>query len=385
MAFKSYLRFFSVALAAMSMAVACGGSDDPDDPKNPDKPDKPGTEVSELTFTLSATNPTEDGADISIVPSNDSNYYYWEITEKSLFDQLSEEEIGGQLLGIGLDYLTQGPIEGTADQVAAIFELDPGTEYYLWAVGYDFMKGTVSTPVTKVAFTTLVGEYTDGYKAWLGDWTVTSTTAASGQPLTFKVKIESVNSTKFDVTGWTTSVMDEPAVGRFDKETGTLSLMCTSYGQMDAGGQTGLVEVYYIGVCSYNGGYTVVSGSYPGLEATISSDKQSATAVGKTVSVRNNAGGTLTLDVVGMEFMALQVNGDGVVSFNPAEGFESGDFAIGPFTMTKTASGTVSAAPASQKTASVLPRLDYLKHRNALASQRFSLVSPELHSMMQAR
>lgn len=381
MVFKSYLRVFSVALAAMSMAVACGDSDD--SKKNNPGP-KPGGEDSELTFTLSATNPTDDGVDISIVPSNDRNFYYWEITEKAVLDQLSEEEIAQHLLGISSDYLQQGPLEASADQVSRFFELDPGTEYYLWAVGYDYMNSSLSTPIAKVGFTTLVGEYTDGYKAWLGDWTVVSTTSLSEKPLTFKVKIESLSSSKFNVTGWTTTVLAEPVMARFDKETNALRLMCTSYGQQDAGGNIGLVDVYYMGACKYGDGYTVVSGEYAGLEATMGADKQSATAKSLKVRVNSNTG-PLELEVVGMEFMAIQVYGDDVVTFTPAEGFESGDFAIGPFAMTKTASGTVAAAAASQKTASVLPRLDYLKRQHAVASQRYSFVSSELRSVMQTR
>ncbi len=383
MAFKSYLRFFSVALAAMSMAVACGDSDDPKGSDGPDRPDVPGTEESDLTFTMSATNPTESGVAISIVPSNDNEYYYWDISLKEQYDSLTEVDIANSLKGLTADYLTRGPIEVTAEQFESMVQLEPGTEYYLWAVGYNLPKGTVTTSVTKVAFTTLQGEFTDAYKAWLGRWTVTSASSASSKPLTFTVDIESVNSAKYAVSGLTTTVVDIPATARFDKETGAMKLMCTSFGQEDGGGQIGLVEIYYIGVCEYNNGYTVVSGDYPGMEAEMDADKQHATMKGLSVSV-NGQSGPMDLDVVGMEYMALQVQGGNVVSFNPADGFEQGDFPIGPYSMTKTASGPL-AVDASQKAVSTTLRLDALKRRNAGAAQRYSFVSSELRGMMQAR
>lgn len=174
MAFKSYLRFFSVALAAMSMAVACGDSDDPKGSDGPNVPDGPGTEESDLTFTMSATNPTENGVAISIVPSNDNEYYYWDISLKEQYDSLTEVDIANSLKGLTADYLMKGPIEVTAEQFESMVQLEPGTEYYLWAVGYNLPKGTVTTSITKVPFTTLQGEFTDAYKAWLGRWTVTS-------------------------------------------------------------------------------------------------------------------------------------------------------------------------------------------------------------------
>ncbi len=176
----------------MSMAVACGDSDDPKRLRWP-RPsrDVPGTEESDLTFTMSATNPTESGVAISIVPSNDNEYYYWDISLKEQYDS-SRSISPNSLKGLTADYLTRGPIEVTAEQFESMVQLEPGASITC-GPGYNLPKGTVTTSVTKVAFTTLQGEFTDAYKAWLGRWTVTSASSAS-KPLTFTVDIESVNS-----------------------------------------------------------------------------------------------------------------------------------------------------------------------------------------------
>lgn len=202
-----------------------------------------------------------------------------------------------------------------------------------------------STIKSATATTESSGESSDAYKAWLGTWTVTSTSSKLNQtPVSFDVVFsEKVANQKYSVLGWgTTLFRDREAVEAvFDAESGNFGF--ANEQELDSFEQNGKTYMFdYISYCSYSGGYTVVTGDYYGLVGQLDASKNKATVVGNELTLN----GGIEAKVVCMEFFALEVGGNGVGSYGPADGFVQGDYPIGPYMMTKKSSST--SMPASK-------------------------------------
>lgn len=224
----------------------------------------------------------------------------------------------------------------------------PGTEYIAMAKVKDAAGN--STLKYAVASTAPAGEASDAYKAWLGTWTVTSTSSKLNQtPVSFDVVFsEKVANQKYSVLGWgTTLFRDTEAVEAvFDAESGNFGF--ANEQELSSFEQEGKTFMFdYISYCSYSGGYTVVTGEYYGLVGQLDASKNKATVVGNELTLT----GGIEAKVVCMEFFAVQVGGTSVGSYGPADGFVQGNYPIGPYTMIKKSSST--SMPAS-KSATIL-------------------------------
>lgn len=224
----------------------------------------------------------------------------------------------------------------------------PGTEYIAMAKVKDAAGN--STLKYAVASTDPAGEASDAYKAWLGTWTVTSTSSKLNQtPVSFDVVFsEKVANQKYSVLGWgTTLFRDTEAVEAvFDAESGNFGF--ANEQELSSFEQEGKTFMFdYISYCSYSGGYTVVTGEYYGLVGQLDASKNKATVVGNELTLT----GGIEAKVVCMEFFAVQVGGTSVGSYGPADGFVQGNYPIGPYTMIKKSSST--SMPAS-KSATIL-------------------------------
>lgn len=246
---------------------------------------------------------------------------------------------GKELTEQQLSYMTSGGLGMTYTGV------DPGTDYTVVVIVTS--AGGKST-VKRADATTSGGGSTESsatYESWLGEWTVKSASSAEGGALTFNVTIaEHPNAPgeAYAVTNWSTTVLgpEIPIPALFDTKTGTFQLLAQNLGSAGEG-----MTAYYISICrTSTGGLTVITTDegYVGLIGSMKGDKQSATAVGAEIKV--SSGETLT--TIGMEFFAV---GDNIYNYNAADGFKEGDFAIGPFTMTKKSGAKSSAMNAMQQ------------------------------------
>lgn len=154
-------------LAVFSLTfAACDGTDEvvvddgTEQPGGEDPTDEPDDPIYGAEFTITVSDITPVGALVSVVPVDAAATYYFDVIEKSFYDeysdklQFAEETVAevSELVGaFGLtfqDMLTQGEYE------LEYTTLDPSTEYYAYAFRVD-ADGTVNSSfVTTVPFTT---------------------------------------------------------------------------------------------------------------------------------------------------------------------------------------------------------------------------------------
>ena len=176
------------------------------------------------------------------------------------------------------------------------------------------------------------GGFVASYDSWLGKWKVTSTSSeVNNAPVTFEVTIsrKAVGST-YNVSGWGIAYYrDDVVTGYYDQETGAFYLMDGNVYESNS-------QYYYLHMGRI---YDPSDGKYylwgddeqVALTATLSSEKN-ATVVGSEVS---DSYGTYT--ITGLDYFAYRLSDQAYLTFKPAEGYTSGDYPIGPYTMTKTA------------------------------------------------
>jgi len=233
-----------------------------------------------------------------------------------------------------------------------------------------------STIKSVTATTESAGEASDAYKAWLGTWTVTSTSSEVNKaPVSFDVVIsQNVANSSYSVTGWSVTTVREsvPVNAVFDAETGRMGILNEQ--EMTTVNFEGVdYMVTYISRCLSGGKYTYVFGDYAGLIGELDAGKSKATVVGNTLQLQG--GGEAT--VHSMEFFGFEVNdGNGMIRYNPADGYTDGDYPIGPYTMTKKSSS--SALPASKSAVHNASLMDAAKLSSVLSSRTaVAVTSPE--------
>ena len=113
-----------------------------------------GPEPEKLTFEFSVTNITKFAADIDVTPSNDTDTYYFDVAPVKAFEGMTDEEILADVIdGLTADDLSQGPDGLPAELIEYYTPFTPGTDYYVYAVGFDMDKGA-TTQLFKYQFTT---------------------------------------------------------------------------------------------------------------------------------------------------------------------------------------------------------------------------------------
>lgn len=307
------------------------------------------------------------------------------LAEKALVDQLVAEK------GLTYEQITEAAgNEFTADNLTKLNangigwyfkELTPGTEHIVMAKVKDAAGN--STFKYTVASTDPDGEASDAYKAWLGTWTVTSTSSTyTKKPLTFDVVFkQKVANVSYAVEGWTASIFrDQPdkspyfpvatfndggfyfangqTFGKFnlgEYGTGTLTYCCFF---------TLAGKNYYSSQTEFSDGTPFVS-----LYGTMNSDKQSAVVEGAEVEYSD---GKATMEYA--DFMYVLDSGKGAMGVIPGEGFkystpegEDTDSPIGPYTMVKKGSAT-SALSAPSKSAVDINAMPYVGKLSSVLS-----------------
>lgn len=294
---------------------------------------------SDNQFTIDISDLTFSSVTVSVTPTIDDEYYQWAVFPKSSIATMSDKAIMRALvdelnsyLDLGLEpeiilsaLAYMGPSEGTFEN-----QLSPETEYVVAAFGIALLEDgsafTSTTDLFKKEFTSAeMPPLEEDYEAWIGTWEVTSTSSeVTKSQLTFNVDISvKIPNTSLNVNGWTISMLrdydDYPAVADWDAETG----MITFANEQNLGAD-GTYTVTFVGRAPYQGSYTILTGSYIAMGGMLGADKTTAVMVG------NDLG---SWQICGMEYFA--VLGSSFYIYNPASGFTSRDFPIGPFSMRK--------------------------------------------------
>lgn len=307
---------------------------------------------SDNQFTIEISDLTFSSVTVSVTPTIDDEYYQWAVFPKSSIATMSDKAIMRALvdeLNMYLEYgygastiLSQlafiGPSMGTFTD-----QLSPETEYVAAAFGLALLEDgsafTATTDLFKKEFTSAeMPELDENYAAWLGTWEVTSTSSEVTQsPLTFTVDISvKIPNSSLNVNGWTISILrdysDYPAVADWDAESGMIT-----FANQQSLGADGDYTVTFVGRAPYQGSYTILTGDYIAMGGMLGADKTTATIVG------NDLG---SWQICGMEYFA--VIGNSFYIYNPASGFTSRDFPVGPFSLRKVGTRAVAAQPQPQ-------------------------------------
>ena len=351
----------------------------------------------ELTLTMKAGDPKGENpttAVTCVIKSSGATAAKAGIWPKSLVDEvlaegetiesiINNEQLGQSFEGDHLAAINGNGLPLYTDKAS------PSTEYITIAKVTDAAGN--STIKSATATTESAGEASDAYKAWLGTWTVTSTSSTyTKKPLTFDVVFkQKVANVSYAVEGWTASIFrDQPdkspyfpvatfndggfyfangqTFGKFnlgEYGTGTLTYCCFF---------TLAGKNYYSSQTEFSDGTPFVS-----LYGTMNSDKQSAVVEGAEVEYSD---GKATMEYA--DFMYVLDSGKGAMGVIPGEGFkystpegEDTDSPIGPYTMVKKGSAT-SALSAPSKSAVDIKAMPYVGKLSSVLSVNAAVSVP---------
>lgn len=351
----------------------------------------------ELTLTMKAGDPKGENpttAVTCVIKSSGATAAKAGIWPKSLVDEvlaegetiesiINNEQLGQSFEGDHLAAINGNGLPLYTDKAS------PSTEYITIAKVTDAAGN--STIKSATATTESAGEASDAYKAWLGTWTVTSTSSTyTKKPLTFDVVFkQKVANVSYAVEGWTASIFrDQPdkspyfpvatfndggfyfangqTFGKFnlgEYGTGTLTYCCFF---------TLAGKNYYSSQTEFSDGTPFVS-----LYGTMNSDKLSAVVEGAEVEYSD---GKATMEYA--DFMYVLDSGKGAMGVIPGEGFkystpegEDTDSPIGPYTMVKKGSAT-SALSAPSKSAVDINAMPYVGKLSSVLSVNAAVSVP---------
>lgn len=142
--------FFALVAICLSLAACQGNGNDPEK-KNGIK--------------IVVTNVTYTTADISILPHDTLAPYYCALTEKSEYEQLTDEELIEETIKTITTLIGYGPITGEikhfsdytsiGNQNGTIDKLDPGTKYVMWACYMDTIARQPTSSIYTTEFETI--------------------------------------------------------------------------------------------------------------------------------------------------------------------------------------------------------------------------------------
>lgn len=310
----------------------------------------------ELTLTLRAGDANGANTDTKVymgayAPTATGAYYGVFLTsdvEKVLAQGASYDAIVTQN---GTDMSTKdGWLDGLVQNpgIGVTFSgLDPATSYTCILKVTD--SAGKSTTKHVAATTEGGGEASDAYKAWLGTWTLTSTSSeVNAAPLSFDVTfIQGVANSSYKLQGWgITTIRDQSQIlplAKFDSATGNFEILegQSLYTDPEDGSVLTLT-----GRALLQGKYYIINGGYPGFTGKLNADKNSATITLYQGSVEGMGNFTTS----SMDF--FWVLGQDIYWQKAAEGYTDKDYPIGPYTMTRKSSGA--SVSASKSAATIL-------------------------------
>lgn len=310
----------------------------------------------ELTLTLRAGDANGANTDTKVymgayAPTATGAYYGVFLTsdvEKVLAQGASYDAIVTQN---GTDMSTKdGWLDGLVKNpgIGVTFSgLDPATSYTCILKVTD--SAGKSTTKHVAATTEGGGEASDAYKAWLGTWTLTSTSSeVNAAPLSFDVTfIQGVANSSYKLQGWgITTIRDQSQIlpsAKFDSATGNFEILegQSLYTDPEDGSVLTLT-----GRALLQGKYYIINGGYPGFTGKLNADKNSATIT----LYQGSVDGMGNFTTSSMDF--FWVLGQDIYWQKAAEGYTDRDYPIGHYTMTRKSSGA--SVSASKSAATIL-------------------------------
>lgn len=312
------------------------------------------TKVTRKKFTLSGasdanalilavTNPTDKGAIISLTTSS-TDTYFWNIYEKGFVDHYTSND--DLVKAIDTYLMSQGGIASflnSGSKVVSVNSLSPDKDYCVVAFGHNGNSAT-SSVYKKYFHTDTPAQESDGWKAWLGTWDVTSSTSEiSSKPITMRVVIApGTTGKKYYISGWGVSAPRNTLIatveGEYHESDGTLSIMNNQVFAEGANfGSYGTADVLYCSRVydSSTGKYVPMAGQFYALSGVMGKTGDDAVM---RCSVQTYNGKQYVVST--MEITMITSSG-GVLYYNAAPGYTYGDFPVGPFTMKKVSDSTV--------------------------------------------
>ena len=295
--------------------------------------------VSNNKFTFAVSDIKATSVNVETTPTVANEYYYFDVVPSSAFASASDEEILYELMdGItSMNQLSLGKMMKT-------LTVDSDTEYIPCAFGLKIVNGWIY-PITELAkgtaFMSGQGDpMSPEYQAWLGTWTVTSTSSEkSKQPITFDITLaKKVANTSYSLTGWDISVRRLTWAGTADFKATNNSFEIINGQELPYSDPNGTPYLIARGIAA--SGTYIVSGSYPALTGVMNSD---GTASVSCYKGKFSDGEEFTVGTVGY----FIDTGGSYGSYGPAAGFTSGDHPVGPFKMVKKSAAGVPAKAAA--------------------------------------
>lgn len=311
---------------------------------------------SDQTFSVSVTNIGDKGADITVTPSN-SDPYFWGWIESSKIEGATDAEIIQAQLPIKVENLSTGAESISREVFEQYAPFTPNTQYTILVFGTSADGTSATTGLTKKEFTTTNGgdvEPSDAYKAWLGTWTVTSTSSEiSKAPIEFEVTFnQKVANSSYVAVGWTTALWrDDPskynsyfATAKFDAETGNC-YFDNAQVIFDLDDEDGTGEYLFNIRYAATDGKTYVNNSnqIKGMVGTLESNKSSAQMVGSQLQNENGENVGVVTSMSHFYWYYTGVSEGKIYGTTPGTAFKVGtsiDYPIGPYTMVKKSSAS---------------------------------------------
>lgn len=361
-------NFFKMALMGIFAAgvfTACGGSDDDNPNPNPGGGDDTKTAPT-ITLTGAQTSGSESSSlTFKLTLKNAQSAKYFTVLTSELNNALNSATLEELIQSEG-NALTSSQLQNALGQgLDLVFtQLEPNTEYTcaVYAVNgtESAVKSASATTANGGGGSVTPGTGSDAYNAWIGTWNVTSTSSlASQKAISFTVSIAQLEADQsYAVTGWgiSTAAAQQPVGALFNAEDGGLYFVNGQEFGETTGPQNETLVITYLGVCGYQGSWTVVSGDYYGLIGAMGADGNSATMTGEELEISTGGSSSAVIPVYTFDFFGMIQGQNSFYTFQTAAGFTADDYPIGPYTLTKSGSAASSkglrtyyAAPQAKK------------------------------------
>lgn len=294
----------------------------------------PSSFTSDMTFTFEVEDLAPTSAILSVIPSNDTETYYFDYLEAAEFDKLSDAQWIAKLIGdngLPEDQLSTG-IAGYDASWFDMLALTPGTEYYIYAFGYDAQTKSATTALSKYLFRTPTGNEppTPAYEAWIGTWQVESTSSEKdGSVVTFEVVIaQKVVNTTYSITGWgINSYRNRPVTAALKSDGGLRINNKQEIATLSTGMLTFTARYYKPSTMKY----ALVPARVDGLTGTLDAGNRTARVSGGTFTVE---GDPTEHTVTTMDYFNHKFT-DSWTSFTALAAYKESGYPVGPYTLTK--------------------------------------------------
>ena len=316
---------------------------------------------SDNTFSVSVTDITYKDGLLKITPSITSEYFYWDCYPTSQIESMGNTALKNALIADLNSYFASYGIDGLCDKgvftlpLSTYYSLKPETSYTVIVFGTsttaDGKSLVGTTKVTRYEFTTAqMPPLEADYSKWLGEWTVTSTSSmVNVKPLSFPVKIsidDPNESYLFDNLSIASLRSSYSPVAMWDKANDQIAISQPQVVGQNANGYDITYRSYYNAGTAAVPARGFISGDFKCLGGVMT-DSTHGQLVGYTIGTTSGASYLLA----GMDWFAINPATNGIAHFTSiAAGYTAYDYAIGPYTMVKTASYSEAQAKAEAAT-----------------------------------